>query len=402
MFRANSAARCPTDTDTGTEALTRPCILCGKCLDTCPLFIATDREELSPRGKSMVMRQGLEQKSLQPVSQQSLLDASAARKLLGLCLGCGRCAKVCPQGRNLPELLRKVRADHPGWQSWLWRTWIRRARQLWPFLGRCAGLLPKNIAHGSIEALRTLSRPPQVTGAFRRIARTVEFPRNAVLFPGCTARFVRPWWINNAQKMLGLTGSQLDRCLDWHCCGFTVAQAGLPQLSTEMQSHNVAVWREQGRPILVTLCVTCTAALRGYADSSSPFQSEEERSAWKSAVQPLSALLDCENYRSVGQEAIVYHRPCHVSDPDSDAEFLRNVLAYRLVDQPGRNCCGMGGMMQLSAPQLSRSVASHYWEAMTDQESGIVATGCSGCILQLAATAPQSTAVAHWLELLTE
>lgn len=398
MFPANSAVPCPAD----TEALTRPCILCGKCLDTCPLFIATDREELSPRGKSMVMRQALEQKSLQPCSQKSLLNASASRKLLGLCLGCERCAQVCPQGRNLPEMLREVRADHPGWQSWLWRTWICRARQLWPFLGRCAGLLPKDIAQGPTEALRMLSRPHQVPGVFRRIARTVEFPRNAVLFPGCTARFVRPWWVDNARKMLGLKGNQLDRSLDWHCCGFTMAQAGLPHLLREMQARNVALWREQGRPALVTLCATCTKALRGYAASSSPFQDEEERLAWKAAVQPLSALLVPENYQAVGQTKIVYHQPCHTTDPDSDALFLRNSLGPRLFAESKNTCCGMGGMMQLSAPKLSKRVAAHYWGMVAGQEPSIVATGCSGCILQLAATAPQGTAVAHWLELLTE
>ncbi|NHZ48480.1 (Fe-S)-binding protein, partial [Desulfovibrio sp. XJ01] len=103
----------------------------------------------------------------------------------------------------------------------------------------------------------------------------------------------------------------------------------------------------------------------------------------------------------------------------------------------GVNCCGMGGVLQLAAPDLSRTVADACWNALlperaatftpapssscapsspdaasttsaastpaattnaTRQPGITVLTGCSGCTLQLAATAPPDVRVLHWLD----
>jgi glycolate oxidase iron-sulfur subunit len=371
----------------------RPCILCGKCLDVCPLFAATGREELSPRGKSFLIRQSLEDGNLH--------DPVAASKLLGLCLGCGRCADVCPQDRNLPELLREVKAAHPGWGAWVWGTWIRQARHIWPFLGRCAGLLPDRLAAGSLDIARTMVRPPARvlgSGCFQRKSGEAVLLGDAVLFPGCTARFARPWWVANTERVLGAVENRMSGFPDWQCCGFTVAQAGLPGLNAEMQSRNVALWREMGRPSLLTICATCTTALRGYTKVNDLFQDDQERLAWEAAVQPLSGLVDPKDFRAAGSGKVFYHRPCHAPTPDPDAAFLQNVFGTRLVVNES-SCCGMGGVMQLSAPGLSSQVADRYWSRMPDSGDVRVTTGCSGCAIQLAATAPQGIEVAHWLEL---
>ena len=386
----NRASPCPTD----SGASTRPCILCGKCLDACPLFAATGREELSPRGKSFLIRQALEEANLH--------DPAAASKLLGLCLGCGRCAEGCPQGRNLPELLREVKAGHPGWRAWVWRIWIQQARHIWPFLGRCAGVLPDRLATGSLDAARALVRPParaRTSGVFQRIAGEAALPERGVLFPGCMARFAKPWWVESAERMLGAAGERLKGFPDWQCCGFTVAQAGLSGLNAEMQSRNVALWRELGRPTLLTICATCTTALRGYTKANDLFQDDRERLAWETAVQPLSSQVDPKDFRAAGSGDVFYHRPCHAPTPDPDAAFLQNVFGARLVENESA-CCGMGGVMQLSAPGLSSQVAARYWSLVPEQSELTVTTGCSGCVVQLAATASQGVEVAHWLELL--
>lgn len=97
---------------------------------------------------------------------------------------------------------------------------------------------------------------------------------------------------------------------------------------------------------------------------------------------------------------IFYHRPCHAPGPDPDAAFLRGVFATRLIANSENACCGMGGVMRLSAPGLSSRVAARYWGLAPKQGEFTVTTGCSGCVIQLAATAPRGVEVAHWLELL--
>lgn len=371
----------------------RDCILCGKCLEVCPLFAATGQEELSPRGKSFLIRKTL--------MEQTLGDPAAGRKLLGLCLGCGRCADVCPQGRNLPETLRTLRAEHPGWQGWIWGTWISKARQIWPWAEKCARLVPHQTAAGSIFAgLQALGAPARAPAMLQRIGEKAALPIPSVLFPGCMARFARPGWIESALRLAG-AGDELGDFPDWNCCGFTLGQAGLTTLRSAACAHNVQSWRDLGRPTVLTICATCTASLRGYGRQPGLFESEAELRSWAASIQPLSGFLTPTDFCPTAQGAhgLVYHRPCHAPSPDPDEEFLQGVFGARFSAGPKTSCCGMGGVMRLSAPDLSFRVARHCWSALGSMAPKDVVSGCSGCVVQLTASAPQGVRVAHWLEL---
>ncbi|WP_161946168.1 (Fe-S)-binding protein [Desulfonatronum thiosulfatophilum] len=370
----------------------RDCILCGKCLEACPLFKATGREELSPRGKSFLIQEALEERNLG--------NPAAARKLLGLCLGCGRCADVCPQGRNLPETLRRIKAGHPGWQAWVWRAWINNAKHVWPWLGGCAKLLPGRSTAGSLPSVvHALASRPQME-MFRRSAGDGFLPSPAVLFPGCMARYAKPWWIQAAGRIMGSAGQGLEDFPDWNCCGFTLGQAGLSGLRSDACVKNVELWRNLGRPLLLTICATCTTALRNYEKKADLFSDEDERRTWAKAVQPLSRYLNPHDFRPLTDACLTYHRPCHAPNPDPDEAFLRDLFGPRFIAGAQGACCGMGGVMRLSAPELSTQVATQCWDALQPQALGHVVSGCSGCVLQLSATAPPKTDVSHWLELM--
>ena len=375
------------------EGQERECILCGRCLEVCPLFAATCQEELSPRGKAFVLAKALE--------QGELGTPEAARKLLGLCLGCGRCAQVCPQGRDFPRTLRRLKAEHPGWQSWVWRTWITQAPRLWPHLGLGARLLPHRPTPGTITAgLKSLADRPRIPAMIRAVPDTRRLGSPTMLFPGCVARWAKPWWRQTAQALLGAL-PEADP--GWSCCGFTLGQAGLSSQRLAAEKANIALWRTQGRPNVATICATCQLALRGYADQSGLFADEQESLLWRQAVRPLSALLDPGDFQCIKKARVLYHRPCHApcggTALDPDETLLLGILGPEVrVTMPGA-CCGLGGVMRLAAPELSARVGQWYWDNMPDPEISQVVTGCSGCVLQLAASAPVGVVATHWLDL---
>ena len=68
------------------------CARCGKCLPSCPSFLATGRETLSPRGRVALLEAGL----LPPEETFS-------------CLLCGACEAVCPNEVPLLRHLLEVR-----------------------------------------------------------------------------------------------------------------------------------------------------------------------------------------------------------------------------------------------------------------------------------------------------
>ncbi|MCA1743768.1 MAG: (Fe-S)-binding protein, partial [Desulfovibrionales bacterium] len=95
--------------DRQTEKSPEECLLCGKCMEVCPVFKATDREELSPRGKAYLLRK----------FKEFDIDIKDTAQLAKLCAGCKKCLQACPQGLNLPLEIARLKSKHPDWKSWI-------------------------------------------------------------------------------------------------------------------------------------------------------------------------------------------------------------------------------------------------------------------------------------------
>lgn len=407
------------------------CVLCGCCLEGCPLLAATGREELSPRAKALLAGPS----KISGAGQA--LDEKAVAELAGICLCCGRCEKLCPQGVSIPELIARLRAENPDFRQWLWRQWITRLRPYWPLVAKGAGLLPQALAQAllprgfglAVKGLRGLKpgtglRPwLRLTSLPTDAFRAKYGDRPVALFHGCVGSGPRQGWANTAVLLLRGLGANL-LALDFSCCGSTLGVAGLPEDQATARRANVDLWRGAGRPLLVTYCATCR---KGLAEYAGVFADQAEEQAWKAALVPLSALLmGAQGKAGRGAPRVVgWHKPCHADVVDTDFAFMASLLGVRLRAPRQQRCCGFGGIMQLSAPELSGRVGARCWEGLgaatgSSAEAGgvpdvvppYVLTGCSGCVMQLLATLPGSTAKAarrtagpaaqagHWLEIL--
>ncbi|MFW6415391.1 MAG: 4Fe-4S dicluster domain-containing protein, partial [Thermodesulfobacteriota bacterium] len=95
----------------------KQCILCGKCMEVCPIFSITAQEEFSPRAKYFLLQE------LAAGKQE--LSADKVRDLTGICLKCGRCANVCPQELNVPAAIIGLKSRSPGWRAWIWGRLVK-------------------------------------------------------------------------------------------------------------------------------------------------------------------------------------------------------------------------------------------------------------------------------------
>lgn len=400
------------------------CVLCGCCLEGCPLLASTGREELSPRAKAL----------LAGPSKAALgkLDEEAVAELAGLCLACGRCEKLCPQGVKVPELMARLRAEHPRFRQWLWRQWITRLAPFWGAAATGANLVPEALIPANfglaMKGLKGLKpggglRPwLTVTSLPAEAFREKHGARPVALFHGCVGGGPRRRWADMAEGLVRGLGANLVTP-GFSCCGSTLGVAGLPEDQKHARLVNVAAWRSAGEPLLATYCATCHKGLLEYSSAGADvFESSEEAARWKAAIVPLSALLAGMTVKAghrggAGAPALAaWHEPCHA--PKSDAELVKSLLGTRLRAPAAAKCCGFGGIMQLSAPRLSEQVGADCWAGLlkatgpgqADDPSRMVVpplalTSCSGCVMQLLATAPASAggagAVAgHWLETL--
>src|SRR5437764_6060716 len=82
-----------------TELL-EDCVHCGFCLDTCPTYVLWGNEADSPRGRLVLMGEGL--RSDQPMSDEMVTHFDR-------CLGCMACVTACPSGVQYDRLIERVR-----------------------------------------------------------------------------------------------------------------------------------------------------------------------------------------------------------------------------------------------------------------------------------------------------
>lgn len=377
---------------------TRDCILCGRCLSVCPVFLATGKEELSPKAKHQLL------KTL--ADSPESLRMESCRTLADMCLGCGRCLTACTQGLSVPKVLGELRAQHPEWRQWVWKTWIEKGTALWPLMASLGKLAPQQ-GPESVAALgRSLSAMGKNTTlspwlAIDHFDTDIGKGKTAMLFSGCTAKRVQKGWQKNATTILESLGFTCIPETETACCGLTLEHAGLPHAASKSCQKNIEAWRAAGRPLLIAFCATCLHGLKSYIDYDLPWE-KDEREIWQQSVRPLSSLWGKTTFtiRPSAPESIAYHQPCHQEKNDTDKTWLTAVLADRLYAPSGPHCCGMGGILQLSNRKLSEKVSAGCWQNLQKEHPQQVITGCSGCTVQLKATAPEDIHVAHWLEIL--
>jgi len=383
--------------------LQKQCILCGRCLEVCPLFAATGREELSPKAK-MFLAQSL------AGDAAGRLAARPVAELAGLCLGCDRCRAACSQGLSTLDAVAALRAAHPGVRQWLWKMWITRADTLWPAAARLGGWAQLAGATKAPQKATTLRKLAALAGGespspWLRMLSFNSAPdaeRPYALFPGCMAATVRPAWIEAALRMLAACGRTLAPAVAWACCGAALACAGVVDAAAAARLHNVAAWRQAGRPRLALFCDTCLHGLQAYATDTDIDWSADEAELWSASLRPLAAVWGTARFafEPHAPVTVVYHQPCHGRAASGSLAWLQGALGSRLRAWTDAECCGLGGVLQLAAPELSAVVADRCFERLAPRPGEQILSSCSGCVVQLATFAPAGVSVAHWLDVL--
>ena len=376
-------------------AVKRGCTQCGECLNVCPVFRQHFREEYSPKGKRLL---------LEPVENgTATLSWKQVFEFARLCAGCGRCKQACARKLSTADLLADVRAKNPHWTQHLWELWIKHMGPLWPSIGFLANLVPEaltpQVLESSIATAKALVNKKNIP-QWVRIHPAQAVPADAppvVIFSGCTAKNVRPQWTIRAQTLLDAWGYRVLDASRFTCCGGTMHHAGQYKAMNEMRRANIAAWKSMGKPRIATFCASCCHSLAEYAEGplEGPLEGADAVD-WKKSLVALSSLLVEPRAEISGAkpETYGYHQPCHW-DKDCDMPLLSGIVPG--LTKGAGICCGMGGILKMTDPDLSNNMAKTCLEGFPSGITGIL-TGCSGCAMQLAASAKPGVSVYHWLD----
>src|SRR2546430_6026546 len=138
------------------------CVHCGFCLPTCPTYVLWGEEMDSPRGRIVLMNEGLEPGSSMTDSMVTHLDR---------CLGCMACVTACPSGVQYDRLIEAVRPqierNHP--RPWGERAFHRAVFETFTHPARLRALVPL-FAAGRRLGLTGVAGRPWARHRFPRLA----------------------------------------------------------------------------------------------------------------------------------------------------------------------------------------------------------------------------------------
>jgi len=408
------------------EELTAACARCGACRAVCTLYPERRSEGAVARGKIALVQAALGGRNG---------DARAVREALADCLLCGRCERACPNGVAYEEIAMRGRAalaeelGVPAWRRVLLGGVARSPRAAAAARAAAAGaqrLLPGRIPTASglhyrfPEGLspggRTLPRLP-ARGFTESLPRDEGHPTpgSVLLFTGCVFDHVFPEVGRAAYETVKATGAPVAVLREAACCGLPAMTWGDWASARSCAAGNLRRIREAAPAAVVFPCGSCLLMFRRNLailfPEGDPLHEEAlfaaERAVDYAEFVAASGLLR----RAVPPPAfcsVGYHDPCHLSGTLGKGPWAREVLraaaGRAFAEMPGADlCCGYGGSFNLRDYGASAAIGERKIRAAAAAGTGVVATACSGCLLQLrdmAARAAPSLQVVHVAQLL--
>jgi len=386
----------------------RQCVKCGNCMAQCPVYLETLEEPFVARGKL-----GL----IEAVGEGDSEFNKRFSKILSLCLLCGTCAENCPNGIQADEIIRQARSlfvEERGLslpQKAIFR-YLLDSEQLMPLLLKGGASLQhlflKKIPEESGLRLRfpvpVLDQhrfiPPLATDSFLDLhsgwVRAEKETMRVGLFVGCVSNYLFPRISRAALDIF------LRHCVSVYipenqrCCGLPAFGCGDEQTPLSLARKNIEAFAGEDLEKIVAPCASCAAMLK--LDYPLLF---EESDPFRGQVLAFSSqVIDASQFfvPLLGQESagkgrgeklrITYHDPCHLRRKlgifREPRALLKSMPGLDYVEMSEANrCCGQGGSFNVANYDLSLKILERKIQAIEESRADIVATACSGCLLQL-------------------
>ena len=337
------------------------CNKCGFCLPSCPTYIIGKKEAYSPRGRNAITRFAIEnQLELNEDTEQAIFT----------CLGCGACTAVCLSSVQTKDLIfqnRECQVD--------------------------VGFYPKiadRLAR-TLEKSHNISDEDQEDRAeWQELVK--ELPQEAfekkkaevVFFVGCVASFFPlvqkiPANMAKIMKKAGVDFTILGG--DEWCCGFPLIGAGMPEKLEDMKAHNLKKVADVGAKTIVFTCPSCFHTWRHFYKTDARLMH---------ATQLIDELI--KDGKIIFNKKIdvtaTYHDPCDLGRNtgvyEEPREVLKAIPGVNFVELPMNRkfsvCCGGGGNVEMTAPDLSAQVAQMKLDSIKAVGAEMVVTACQQCV----------------------
>jgi glycolate oxidase iron-sulfur subunit len=378
-----------------TELL-EDCVHCGFCLDTCPTYVLWGNEADSPRGRIVLIGEGL--RTDEPMSDEMVTHFDR-------CLGCMACVTACPSGVRYDRLIERVRPQverhhrrslfERGLRRMLFGTLPhpRRLRTLAPLMiagrklgsdripGR-VGMLAKVAPQVSMRELRSTGFPEHVPAVGEQRGRV------GVLL-GCVQRVFYADVQRATIATLAAEGFEVFAPQLPECCGALEMHSGEEPAAVTRAEATIAAFNAiEGLDYVVTSAAGCGSAMKEYGE----LVGTPDAQRFAERVVDLTELLGSVEPRAPRGPVplkVVYHDACHLAHAQNVREqpraMLRTIPGLELLENPVEPdiCCGSAGVYNMLQPEAGAELGVRKARNLLDTGADAMAAANPGCAAQL-------------------
>jgi glycolate oxidase iron-sulfur subunit len=375
------------------------CVHCGFCLDSCPTYVLWGQEADSPRGRIVLMSDGLQE-------QETLSEEMVTH--FDRCLGCMACVTACPSGVRYDRLIERVRPQverhhrrspaERALRKLIYSTlpYPKRLRAMVPVLAATQRLgtdrLPERLAVLAKVAPRAPSGKAAKAGVAQRTA-AVGPPRGRVgLLLGCVQRVFYPQVHRATVHALAAEGFEVIAPKLPDCCGALEFHGGEEQSAIKRAHSTVSAFAAAGGPegldYIVVNAAGCGSAMKEYGE----LLGTPEARDFSARVRDVSEVLGEVEPRAPRGPVplrVAYHDACHLAHAQGVRQPPRRILesipGLELLEVGTERdvCCGSAGIYNLVQPEAAADLGARKARHLIDTGAQAIAAGNPGCAAQL-------------------
>ena len=275
------------------------------------------------------------------------------------CNECSQCTLKCPKEFNMKGIFTALKEDYAEKNN---------------------GLVPLEILK---ESDRTQEKEcgdeycTRVDGSLQKKEVPKKQKTKSVFVPGCTVSAYSPKGVENIVK-------HLKECLGHEnvgallqCCGKVTRFIGETEKFEERNKKAIDILDDMGAEVIITVCPSCYKVFKETAKNQKVI-------AYWDLMKNLIGIPETARGIGIGSDVVFnIHDSCVTRDETSHHESVRWVLDelgynWTEIERNGKNtrCCGVGGMVCSSNPELYERV---YTRRANDFDQHNIVTYCGSC-----------------------
>ncbi|MDY6878105.1 MAG: (Fe-S)-binding protein [Chloroflexota bacterium] len=210
-------------------------------------------------------------------------------------------------------------------------------------------------------------------------------------FPGCVTPYRLSGVAQATAKILNKAGAKFMLLGDKEvCCGDPLFMSGQLDLAREMVRKNLSLIKKMGAKRIVTACAGCyrtiTQEWPKVTGKELPFEVIH-------STQLVKGLVDSGKIRlpKAIEKTVTYHDPCelgrHCGIYDEPREIIKGIPGIELVEMLRNReaawCCGAGGGVKASFPDMAVEVAGDRLAEAKEAGATMIVSACPTCEMNL-------------------